>query len=272
MRLGQKQVLQFQDMIYDHYRQCGRVFPWRSTTDPYAILVSEVMSQQTQITRVVPKYTAWMKRWPTIADLDQASLAQVLTMWSGLGYNRRAKSLLETSKVVVRHFEGILPREEKALLALPGIGRYTAAAIQAFAFNLPVVVMDTNIRTVYIATFFPKAKQVTDSELYPIIETTMDRLQPGRWFNALIDYGASMKSQGGNHATRSKSYVKQAPLKGSVREVRGYVLKQVTQGMILKRTDILNIFDEARLTKALTDLRQEGLIKITPDGESVTAP
>jgi A/G-specific adenine glycosylase len=270
--MRQEKINQFQTMVYEHFRKHGRTFPWRETNDPYAILISEVMSQQTQIERVVPKYLDWIKQWPTVHDLSQATLSEVLALWSGLGYNRRAKLLHELSKVVVLDFDGIIPNQEKDLLSLPGIGPYTAAAIQAFAFNLPVVAVDTNIRSVYIHHFLEGQDQIHDKELMPLIEATKDREQPRIWLSALMDYGAHLKTQRINPINKSLHYSKQAPLKGSVREVRGYILKGLAQKKMVSRKELTTMFDEVRVERAIHGLLKHGLIKTTPGGEIGLGP
>jgi A/G-specific adenine glycosylase len=259
-------------MVYEYFRKHGRDFPWRKTTDPYAVLVSEVMSQQTQIERVVPKYLAWVRQWPTVRSLTKASLSEVLVMWSGLGYNRRAKLLYELSNVVVRDFGGKIPDEERVLLSLPGIGPYTAAAIRAFAFNRPVVAVDTNIRSVYIHHFFPTQNQVGDADLMPFIEATIDKTQPKVWLSALMDYGAHLKTQGINPIFRSRHYSKQSALKGSVREVRGYILATLTQKRTVNQKELVQRFDQDRVTQATCGLVKDGLVKIAPDGEIGLGP
>ena len=131
------------DALLDWYAAARRDLPWRRTTDPYAILVSEVMLQQTQVARVVPRYEAWLERWPTATSLAGAPVAEVLAAWVGLGYNRRALRLREACAVVARHG---WPED---LTELPGVGPYTAAAVGAFAFGRDTVALDTNVRRVF---------------------------------------------------------------------------------------------------------------------------
>lgn len=134
-----------QDAVLAWYEDVRRDLPWRRTTDPYAILVSEVMSQQTQVARIVPRYEAWLERWPTEDALATASVADVLGAWVGLGYNSRALRLREACVVVAR--DG-WPRTAAGLRALPGVGPYTAAAVASFAFGEHVAAVDTNVRRV----------------------------------------------------------------------------------------------------------------------------
>ncbi|UCG84215.1 MAG: A/G-specific adenine glycosylase, partial [Dehalococcoidia bacterium] len=145
----------FQQLIWDYYKDHGRLFPWRQTDDPYHILVSEIMLQQTQTSRVLKKYESFISTFPDFQTLAESPLINVLKAWQGLGYNRRAVALHKIAQIVVADCEGELPSSEKVLVKLPGIGPYTASAIKAIAFNQPAVLIETNIRTVYIFFFFP---------------------------------------------------------------------------------------------------------------------
>ena len=147
----------FKDTVWKYYREHGRSdLPWRKTTDPYRILVSEVMLQQTQVERVIPYYTRFLKKFPTVRALAKAPLSQVLIAWQGLGYNRRAKMLHEAAKEVVRGHGGLFPRTALELEKLPGVGPYTAHAVAAFAYNEDGICIETNIRTAVTHHFFPK--------------------------------------------------------------------------------------------------------------------
>ena len=203
--------------------------PWRDNTDPYYVLVSELMLQQTQVDRVMPKFELFMATFPTIKDLAKAPLSAVLTVWSGLGYNRRAKFLHEAAKKVVTGFDGIIPDSYDALVSLPGVGPNTAGAILAYSFNQPVIFIETNIRTVYFHHFFEDQALVTDKELQVLIEQTVDNEHPRQWYWALMDYGSSLKKQGASRLDKSSHYKKQTPLKGSLREVRGLILKALAK-------------------------------------------
>ena len=219
----------FRRLVYEQYRRKGRVLPWRATRDPYAILVSELMLQQTQVSRVLPKYEAFLKRLPTFEALAQAKFSDVLLLWQGLGYNRRAKALHALSRVVVAEHGGVLPKDERALLSLPGVGPYTAAAVRVFAFNESSVMIETNIRTVYTHFFFPGKRNVADAELLPLIERTMDKKNPRRWFSALMDYGAYLKGSGIRINSRSSHYVRQSRFEGSRRQLRGALLRLILE-------------------------------------------
>ncbi|MFW5684526.1 MAG: HAD-IA family hydrolase, partial [Spirochaetota bacterium] len=139
-------VERFQAIVTEHYARTARSMPWRETDDPYAIMVSEFMLQQTQVARVLPRYDAFLERFPRVEDLARASLQEVLELWQGLGYNRRGKNLRDAALAIVERYEGRLPSATEELRTLPGVGAYTAAAIAAFGFNEPVTMIETNIR------------------------------------------------------------------------------------------------------------------------------
>ena len=241
----------FRRLVYEQYRRKGRVLPWRATRDPYAILVSELMLQQTQVSRVLPKYEAFLKRLPTFEALAQAKFSDVLLLWQGLGYNRRAKALHDIAKEVTRTYQGKLPREKALLRQLPGIGSYTASAILVFAHNIPAVMIETNIRTVYTHFFFPRKRTVADAELLPLIESTMDRKNPRRWFSALMDYGAYLKGSGIRINSHSAHYVRQSKFEGSRRQLRGALLR-----LILKKPQTISALAKGS-GRSATAVREE---------------
>lgn len=217
----------FQKTILDYYRMYGRQFPWRETADAYEILVSEMMLQQTQTERVVPKYTAWLERFPTAQSLADASLSNVLAQWSGLGYNRRARFLQEACRIVCSRYGGVFPSDAESLDALPGVGPYTARAVASFAFGLPEVFIETNIRSVFIFFFFKDRDAVSDKEILPLIEQTLLRENPRIWYYALMDYGAELKKKVHNPNRKSRHYTKQPSFAGSLRQARGAVLRSL---------------------------------------------
>lgn len=223
-------VAEFQSMILDFYRQEGRSFPWRETRDPYAILVSELMLQQTQTERVVPKYLAWLEAFPTAADLAAAPFPQVLAAWSGLGYNRRAGYLQSACRQVVQELGGVFPSTAKELQRLKGVGAYTAGAVAAFAFNRPEVFIETNIRSVYLFFFYPDQEKVSDAQLMPLIQATLYRSDPRLWYYALMDYGAALKKSTANPNRQSRHYSRQSRFEGSLRQARGAIVRQLSLG------------------------------------------
>jgi A/G-specific adenine glycosylase len=249
----------FQELIWRQGRELYRDMPWRQNTDPYHILVSELMLQQTQVDRVVPKFKQFIERFPTIQSLAGAPLADVLTIWSGLGYNRRAKFLHEAAKKA----RDTLPGTKDELMALPGVGVNTAGAILAYSFNQPVVFIETNIRTVYFHHFFGDQALVSDKELAKIVKETLDRDHPREWYWALMDYGNFLKKQGAGALDKSKHYKKQAPLKGSVREVRGLILKLLKTSDLTENELHQQLPQDERFAKALNGLLKDGLISRT---------
>jgi A/G-specific adenine glycosylase len=257
------QVRAFQKKIYAHYEREGRNLPWRKKPVPYRVLVSEIMLQQTQVERVIDKYKEFLAAFPDVNSLAHAPLPRLLKIWQGMGYNRRALALKALAQKVVEEHQGKLPREPEKLLSLPGIGPYTAGAIAAFAFNLPVVFMDTNIRRVYIHTFFHDRANIHDDELTPLVEQTLDTANPRKWYNALMDYGAMLKQEHINPNRKSTHYTRQSPFENSNRQVRGKILKvlvaepQLSIAQIVKRAGM----DSERVKKNLVLLEKEGFIK-----------
>jgi len=225
-----KKEREFQAFVLDWYKMCGRHdLPWRQTHDPYNVLVSELMLQQTQVQRVIPKYEAFTKKYPTAKQLAKASLGDVLRLWQGLGYNRRAKFLLECAQAVTSTHKGEFPTEYCELIKLPGIGPYTAAAICAFAYNQPIELIETNVRQVYIHHFFKRAEQVTDAQILEKVRRTVPEGQSRQWYAALMDYGTQLKSLHGNNTRVVKGYGKQSKFKGSNREVRAAIVRVLTK-------------------------------------------
>ncbi len=246
------------------YRKQGRhSLPWRQTTNPYLILVSEIMLQQTQVERVVPKYEYFIRQWPDVETLAHAPLSAVLKAWQGLGYNSRAKRLHECAKVVVKEYCGTFPTDYKKLLELPGIGPYTAGAIMAFAFNKPVALIETNVRTVYLHHFFQSTTNVSDGEILELVTTTLDTKNPRSWYAALMDYGSHLKRTHGNRNSQSAHYTKQSKFTGSNRQLRGQLIKQATVTPFTRQQAhaFLKQFDILRVDAQLEQLKVEGLLE-----------
>lgn len=255
-------IAAFRRLVYEYYGNHRRSFPWRETTDPYAILVSEVMLQQTPVERVRGTFTAFMATFPDCASLAQASLRQVLAVWQGLGYNRRAVALYRASQEIIQRFGGMIPSDEATLRSLPGIGPYTAAAVRAFAFNQPAVVIDTNIRAVFIHCFFGEASKVSDETIRPLVEQSMDRENPRDWYSALMDLGAMIKQRHSNPSRKSAHYARQTPFEGSTRQVRGRILKAVLAEPGMDREGLATAVGAPlqRVTSIVDQLVQEGFV------------
>lgn len=270
-KLSPHQVKIFHETVYSYFKKHQRSFPWRATKNPYHILVSEVMLQQTQADRVVEKYQLFLKTFPSFTSLAKAPLKKVLRVWQGLGYNRRAIQLKKTAKIVTTQYQGQLPNDPIILKTFPGIGPHTAGSICAFAFNMPVVFIETNIRAVFLHHFFSSSRVpplvgegkggVTDSDLLPLIEQTLDQKNPRQWYNALMDYGVFLKKEFKNPSRASAHYAKQSPFKGSNREIRGAILRALTrQSLTAKQLIAILEKNRERVVKNLDDLKKEGFI------------
>lgn len=260
----------FQNYILEWYKAYGRThLPWRQTTDPYHILVSELMLQQTQVERVIPKYNAFLSAFSSVEDLALQPLSEVLKLWQGLGYNRRAKFLHQTAKHVHEHLDDTFPTTIEGLQALPGVGSYTASAIMTFAFNQPVTVIETNIRAVYIYHFFPNKDTVSDAEILPKISSTLYISNPRIWYSALMDYGSHLKKIMPNPSKKSKHYTLQSPFQNSPRRVRGEIIRYLSYNPTSTITEL-----EEQITGnkqfyllALENLEKEGMI--IRDGDTI---
>lgn len=246
-----------------YYREDGRHdLPWRKTHDPYAILVSEIMLQQTQVDRVIPYFKRWMRKFPTVGSLAKASLSDVLKEWQGLGYNRRGKLLRECAKEIQNTYSGKVPKDFAALVDLPAIGPYTAGAIRAFAFDEPEVFIETNIRAALIHHFFPGSNKVPDKELIPILRGLLKGIKsPREWYSAFMDYGTYIKRTNTNPSRRSTHHIRQSKFEGSLRQMRGIILRRLIQGPIaesvLAREQTKSTY---RIEQVLRNMEAEGLL------------
>jgi len=260
--LSAEQVHEFRGTVYDYYGNHGRELPWRATSDPYRILVSEIMLQQTQVARVIEKYEQFLRGFPAIECVARASLRDILSAWQGLGYNRRALALKRAAKMVVADYDGRIPSSVESLRALPGIGTVTAHAVCAFAFNEPTVFVETNIRGVFIYHFFRNSNDVRDGEILPLVAQTLDPESPRKWYYALMDYGVALKKRHANPSRRSARYHRQSRFEGSNRQMRGMILRalvskhRVSQGVLVKTIP----FRAEAVKRNLEQLEKEGLI------------
>lgn len=246
----------FRSLVRSEGVRLYRDLPWRRTRDPYKIWLSEVMLQQTQVARVETRWQEWLDRFPTVGDLAAAPVSDVLTAWQGMGYNRRALSLKKAAETIAQEYDGAFPRSVKELVALPGIGPATAQGIRSFAFDLPGVYLETNVRTVVLHHLFPDASEVSDKELTPIVEATCPaavctdeadeatvRLQlagrfadpqdardtPRAWYYAMLDYGAYLKKTVPNPSRRAKAYTRQSKFEGSHRQKRAEAVRMLLE-------------------------------------------
>lgn len=265
--LTEQEILLFRQKIYDFYYLRKRSFAWRNDITPYKVVVSEVMLQQTQTSRVVHKFEEWIDAFPDFTTLANATVGQVLSRWQGLGYNRRGLALYEFARRIILEFDGVVPQDIEQLKTFKNIGSNTAGSICAFAFNKPVTFIETNIRTVFIYEFFKNEKNIDDKQLLPLISATVDEKSPRDWYYALMDYGVYLKKELKVSNVASKHYAKQSKFVGSKRQVRGLVIKIVSKvGKItldeLQELILLelpkNTYD---IESVVDDLRKEGFLE-----------
>ena len=236
--------------------------PWRNVDDPYKVFISEVMLQQTQVSRVTEKYRRFIAAFPDMKSLNIAPLKDILDVWQGLGYNRRANYLKQAAGIIIGDFGGRIPESPEELVKLPGIGPATAASIAVFAFNRPVTFIETNIRSVFIHFFFPGKDCVPDTAIFPLVEKTLDTENPREWYYALMDYGVMLKSTQDNPSRRSRHHTRQSAFEGSDRQIRGAVIRLLTNsdGMDARELARESGCDSRRLDEILSGLEQDGLI------------
>ncbi len=265
MLVSKNKINNFQEFIWDFYAHNRRDFAWRHVDDPYKVVVSEIMLQQTQTYRVVPKYELFVSELPDFTALAQAPLRDVLSLWQGLGYNRRALFLQKIAQKVATEYAGALPESPEILHTFPGIGKATAGSICAFAFNLPTIFIETNIRAVFIHSFFRNKKKVSDADIFPLVEQTLDCENPRDWYYALMDYGVMLKQQCPNPSRKSAHHTLQSRFEGSDRQIRGAVVKLLTNNQSMSMPELMRMLkkDPVRVKKIVEQLRGEGFIKRT---------
>lgn len=267
-------VAAFSKTVWGYYTRNGRNLPWRENITPYRIVVSEIMLQQTQVTRVAHKFGPFLQKFPDFAALAKAPTIEVLREWQGLGYNRRGLNLQRLAKIVTEKYEGSLPKTYEELVELPGIGPNTAGSILAFAFNIPRAFIETNIRSAYIHFFFPEieraegrkaCKKISDDEIMPFIEKSLDRKKPREWYYALMDYGSNLKRSLPNPSRRSAHHVRQSKFEGSNRQLRSYILRFVMEkprGVAeIKKKFAGERYGAGQVSKNIDDLIKEGFLK-----------
>jgi A/G-specific adenine glycosylase len=223
------QIEQFKKIIWNYFNKHGRSFSWRQTHNPYHIVVSEIMLQQTQTFRVEPKFENFTAHFPTFQTLATAPFSEVLRHWKGLGYNRRALALQKIAQEVTHNYNGNLPNDPEILDSFPGIGPATAASICAFAFNRPTIFIETNIRAVFIHFFFQNQTNITDAQIYPLVAQTVDEHNPRNWYYALMDYGVLLKKMYQNPSRKSAHHTTQSTFEGSNRQIRGLILQTLLE-------------------------------------------
>jgi A/G-specific adenine glycosylase len=249
----------FHKKIFDFYHLNRRRFPWRETTDRYAVMISEIMLQQTQTERVIPKFEAWLQRFPDIAHLAVAPLRDVLAFWSGLGYNSRAVRLHQCAAIINERYDGVVPSQPELLIQLPGIGEYTSRSIPIFADNGDFAAVDTNIRRIFIHEF-ALPETISAAKLQEFADAALPCGQSREWHNALMDYGSL-------HLTSKKSGIsplsRQSKFAGSKRWYRGRLIKELVQSEALSLREIEERYGDCpwNLHDIIGDLVNEGLVE-----------
>ena len=248
--------------LYNFYDISSRQLPWRNDISPYKVLVSEFMLQQTQVTRVINYFDKWLLAFPEITDTQ--SFEKVLTLWSGLGYNRRAKYLFETIQIINNKYNGIIPNNLEALLSMPGIGEYTARAILTYSFNESHIFIETNIKTFY---FFLEGRfliknglSITDTMIKKFIEKMIDKENPRKWYYAIMDIGTILKKNYGEHLHYFKNYKKQTKFEGSDRQIRGMIIKNIISNGKINCND--EKYNTKKITSIFMKLEKENIITI----------
>lgn len=258
---------EFVRSVWEYYERFRRPMPWRDDPQPYAVLVSEFMLQQTQVSRVMDRFGPFVARFPTLQALAEAPQSAVVEAWTGLGYNRRARNLSRSAKLIVDEYNGVLPRDPAILQLLPGVGPNTAGSLAAFAYNEPTVFIETNIRRAILHHFFAEQEEVPDRDVREIAERVLDRKRPRDWYYALMDYGTALRRSVPNPNRRSKHYSKQSTFSGSLREARGAVVRAlaVAAPQQLHQLEQTLPIESDRLARALAALEREGMIVAEPE-------
>lgn len=252
----------FQEIIWAYYQTHKRDFAWRQSTTPYHVTVSEIMLQQTQTHRVAGKFEAFIEQFPDFKALAQAPTGDVIRLWKGLGYNRRALALQKIAQIVTTTHSGSLPDDIATLESFPSIGKATARSIITYAFNRPTSFIETNVRTVFIYFFFQNKTMITDAMLEPLVAGTVDQVNPREWYYALMDYGVMLKKTVGNLSRASAHHTKQSRFEGSDRQVRGMILQALLDqpGIAPDALPTILAKEPARIEKIVATLCKESFV------------
>jgi A/G-specific adenine glycosylase len=253
-------IEEFQNKIMSWWEKNARTLPWREDPSPYKVLVSEFMLQQTQVSRVIPKYLKFLEAFPNIESLAEAEAKHLLQIWSGLGYNRRAIWLREAAREIVK--KGEFPRTAEELCALKGIGPYTSRSILIFAFNEDLAAIDTNIRRVLIASGFA-TEEMSERHLQEVANRLLLKGRSSDWHNSLMDYGSEVLTSSTTGIAPTSS---QSKFTGSNRQVRGAIIRQLTCADSLSLKDLLEALskegiDVGNPENNLEQLIEEGFIE-----------
>lgn len=256
---SQQQARAFQRKVFSYYTKHKRPLPWRKTTNPYHILLSEIMLQQTQVERVIHYYGKWLRKWPTVGRLAKASRVNVLKAWLGLGYNNRAKNLHQTAKIISEKYKGDVLKAMEHYKELPGIGPYTAAAVQIFAANRGIATVDTNIRRILLHEF-ALSEKISDKKLWALAEKCLPKGKSREWHNALMDYGATLMTA---RKTGIKPKTQQPKFEGSDRQIRAKIIRKIVGRKKASFDSLMRLADEdaPRLKKIIEKMVEERLLK-----------
>lgn len=266
------EILDFQRIVYEYFHKHYREMPWRYSDDPYKILVSEIMKQQTQVERVIPKFLNFIEYFPTVFDLARATPIEVLQQWQGLGYNRRGLFLRQAAQMLVEKYNGAMPQDVAQVDELPGVGYATACAVVTYSYNIPTVFIETNIRTVFIHHFFCDREEVHDEEILPWVEQALDRQSPRDWYYALMDYGVMLKKEHGNAARKSKHYTKQSRFEGSDRKLRGEIVRYLLREGSGSIEGFLTLDASAtKVERVVSGMVKDRILAISGDQYSIVA-
>jgi A/G-specific adenine glycosylase len=258
------EIEQFNRDCEDFYNTNKRLLRWREDINPYYILVSEFMLQQTQVTRVIDFFDRFIATLPTIFDLASASQETMLSLWSGLGYNRRALYLRDAARIICHEYNGIMPQDFQLLLKIKGLGEYTARAIVTYSYNIPLIFIETNIRSVLFIYFQKQLinhNNIHDNDLKEIIEQLIDKKNSRDWYYALMDWGTHLKKiHKDKHLQKSHSFKQQSVFQNSFRQIRGKIIKLLLEQKVLTLDELLSICNDHRTPACLESLMKENFI------------
>ncbi len=263
-------IEEFNTRLFNFYSKNKRDISWRETINPYHVVLTELMLQQTQVPRVQEKFPQFIAAFPSFHDLAQAPMIDILSAWQGMGYNRRAKYLKEIATIIVERYNGEVPRDPDQLDAMPGIGPATARSIITYIYNVPELFIETNVRRVFIHHFFEDQPRIADSDIYPLLEKAVDKQNPREWYYAVMDYGTYLGKTVQNPNRRSKHYVKQSKFEGSRRQVRGGILRELIKEP-LKAEALVRLlgFERKQVFDVLKELEGEGFIAKNGDSYKI---
>ncbi len=262
IRVSPARAKRFRSTIWGYYKRHKRKFSWRSHISPYRILVSEIMLQQTQVSRVSKKFPEFLKVFPDLKTLAKASTGKLLGVWQGMGYNRRALYLRETARIIRCRFGGKIPENPELLETLPGIGKATSCSVVTFAWDRPTIFIETNIRRVFINFFFGDKQKVHDRDIKTLVEQTLPDRHFRDWYYALMDYGTKLAETTNNPNRKSVHYRRQQKFEGSLRKLRGILIRKILEKP-QDRKDLYGIenYNIMQINNGLFQLEQEGFVK-----------